>query len=180
MDAKRLIPWVTYAGLAVAMVGGARWPHPQWPVVAAGVAVLVAAGVWKRRVDGAVGAEEEGATARGTMAASLEAARALPADVRALVERAEGEGLVEAVEETIRKRVEAIAAGQDDVVRRRGFEAWARLMGPTATAERLLYRAWSAASDGHREEAGRSLREAVGYAEEAAGEAEQLASASAG
>jgi len=183
MDAKATIPWVMYAALTAAMVGGARWPHPQWPLVAAGVAVLVAAGVWKRRVDAAGGAMSEGMTARGTMGAALDASKALPGDVRALAERAKEDTLAEvvrAVEGLLRDRVEVIAAGQEDVVRRRGFEEWAALMGPTAAAERLLNRAWSAASDGHREEAERSLGEAVGYAAEAAREAARMASASVG
>jgi len=183
MDARATIPWVMYAALTAAMVGGARWPHPQWPLVAVGVAVLVAAGVWKRRVDAAGGAIEEGATARGSMGATLDASKALPDAVRALAGRAQEASLAEvvtAVEGLLRDRVEVIAAGQEDFVRRRGFEDWAALMGPTAAAERLLNRAWSAASDGHREEAERSLGEAVGYAEEAAREAARIASASAG
>jgi hypothetical protein len=182
MNAKATIPWVMYAGLTAAMVGGARWPHPQWPLVALGVAVLVAAGVWKRRVD-AGGGSEEGMSTRGTMGAALDASKALPDDVRALAARAKADALPEvvaAVEALLQARVEVIAAAQEDVVRRRGFEDWAALMGPTAAAERLLNRAWSAGSDGHREETERSLGEAVGYAEEAAREAARIASASGG
>jgi hypothetical protein len=172
MALRSVIEGVRYAGLAVAMVGGARWPHPQWGVVLLGVLVLVLASVWQRRVEGVV--LPELTTARGSMGVALDAAHDLPASLRALVERVrgdeglEGAALVTAIEDVLRGHVEAIAAAQDDVLRRRGFESWARLMGPTAVAERLLHRAWSAASDGHREEAERSLTEAVTHAEDAA------------
>lgn len=170
MDAKAVVPWVLYAGLALAMVGGASWPAPRVVVVAAGLAVLGVGIAWKRRVDHARPDHEEGG-ARGSMAAAVAASGRLVPAVRGLVEARASKPLAElaeAIEEVRRQHLEPVVEAQDDVVRQRGFEAWAAVMAPLAGAERLLYRAWSAASDGHAEEARWSLEQAMPLAERAA------------
>ena len=42
-------------------------------------------------------------------------------------------------------------AAQEGLVRRRGFAVYAAVMGPLSTAERFVYRAWSAEGDALRE-----------------------------
>jgi hypothetical protein len=48
-----------------------------------------------------------------------------------------------------------------------GFASYAEIMAPLATAERWLYRAWSAAADEHRPEVLASVKTAITFADEA-------------
>jgi hypothetical protein len=61
------------------------------------------------------------------------------------------------------------------LVDRFGMAAYARVMGPFATAERYLNRAWSASADGYPEETMEYLRRAVPALEEARRELEAVA-----
>lgn len=169
---REVAQWVMYAGMGVAMVGGATWPRPSAPLVAAGIAVI-AAGILLRRRAGAPTVEHSVAAGsrperRGTLAEGIaDAARA----TRELADQAETltlEAIKERVEGVNWLGAERLGAAQELVAAREGFAVYAEVMAPLATSERLLYRAWSAASDGHRPEVVASLRASAGYAEEAA------------
>ena len=164
---KTAAPWVLYVGMLLTMVGGAPWPRPRWALVGAGLAVIGAGIAMTRRAAARGGAE---GTAAGSVHAAGEALAGLLGRVQALRARASTESLeaiareVEALQTT---GVEVVAASQEDFVRAHGFLRYASVMGPLATGERLLYRAWSAASDGHRPEVESALGQAEPYVAEA-------------
>jgi hypothetical protein len=56
--------------------------------------------------------------------------------------------------------------GRDHIRSAHGLTAYAQVMGPWAGAERKLHRAWSAAVDGHVEEARQSVRDSLPFIEE--------------
>lgn len=166
-----LAMWVLYAGMAVAMVGGATWPSPSFPVVGAGIALVTVGIVLKRRA-GAPPLDDTPATSataerKGTL---RDGVRDAAEGIRELAGAASAMPL-----EAIKTRIEQlqhlgpdrVAESQEAIVARVGFAKYADVMAPLATAERLLYRAWSAATDGHRPECLRSLADAVPHAEEA-------------
>lgn len=170
---RAVAPWVLYLGMAVAMVSGATWPEPTWGGVAVGIAI-VAAGIVALRRAGAPSPEESvaaagvhGAARAGSLADGV---RATADGVRRLADEAPALHLDE-----VRRRIETlqhlgperVGDAQASIVARAGFPAYASVMAPLATAERLLWRAWSAAADGHRPECLRSLRAAVAHANEA-------------
>jgi len=167
--------WVMYAGMAISMIGGAPWPRPNWVVVAAGVAVVIVGIVLKRRADArdprVLAAYGEGAAVvHGSVAAAGTALPRMLAAVQALkddVADAKLADLAQRIEKIQSDGTEQVAAAQDALTRAYTFQGYASVMGPLATAERYLYRAWSAASDGHRPEVTRSIEAAIPYLEEA-------------
>lgn len=170
--------WLLYAALAVTMVGGASWPRPSAAVVGAGVGLLLLGVFLKRRVDRAAGAEDDARSAaaasgggglplRETLGAMREGVEALR--VRSGEEAVALGALADDIEALRAKTVGPWVAAQEGLVRRRGFAAYAAVMGPLSTAERFMYRAWSAASDGHREECEASLAQAEPYIDDAIG-----------
>jgi hypothetical protein len=165
--------WIQYLGLAIAMLGGAPWPRPNWWVVAAGL-VVVSVGIALKRAADRRDPRHAPGDGEGVREGSIPAAAAaLPAmltQVRALAAEAATrplEELAAQVEQLQQRGTEQVAAAQDAFVRAHGFPGYARVMGPLASGERLLYRAWSAASDGHRPETVASLEAALPYLEEA-------------
>ena len=183
MDAQRLALWLQYAGLALSMAGGAPWPRPNWLVVIGGLAVVALGIVWKRSADKrdprlAEGAHGEGGPARtGSVQSAREALPVMLTKVRALIASIETAKLgdVAATIETLQQNgTEAVAAAQDALVRAYSFPGYSTVMTPLATGERWLYRAWSAASDGHRPEVIASLNTALPYLEEAQTALEKL------
>lgn len=161
--------WVQYVGMGLAMAGGAPWPQPNWGRFAAGMVVLLVGIVLGRMASkGSPEAEGhghgEGAPRAPGSVASARAA--LPPMVEELAKLAEGVEsmplgeLALRVEALQKDGTETVAAAQEALTRAFGFPAYASVMAPLATAERWLYRAWSAASDGHRPEARASLEQA--------------------
>jgi hypothetical protein len=161
--------WVSYLGMTLAMLGGATWPAPRWSVVALGLAVLLAAIAWAR-----ASRRREAAAAASSGERPLELARARITDAlartRALRESASHEALTsigERAEAVVRECVEPVARAQESLTREHTFAGYARIMTPFASAERWLFRAWSAASDGHRPEVLVSLDHALAHLDEA-------------
>lgn len=174
LSKKDLAMWVLYAGLTVTMIGGASWPSPRWLIVLVGIAILVAGVFVKKQADQAAPSAGEGHGEQGGVKGTVAAARVLLPELVAQVKRlaetlAEHElNLVANEIDTLQThKVGAISDAQEDFVRQHGFASYATMMAPLATAERLLYRAWSAASDGHRTETRNALHDAIPYLEEA-------------
>lgn len=78
------------------------------------------------------------------------------------------EQLVTRLDMLIKGFVLPVIEAQALIIDRQGFAAYAAHTSPWAGGERLVYRAWSAATDGHRPEALASLAQAVPHFEEAA------------
>lgn len=162
--------WVQYAGMTVAMLGGATWPAPKWTIVGVGILILCAGIAWARRARASTSAQSaEGQRekpldfAKQRVAEALERTRAL----RAEADSKELASIASGAEAIVRDCVEAVAKAQEAIANAHGFNAYAELMTPFAAGERWLNRAWSAASDGHREEATRSLDRAIEHIERA-------------
>lgn len=166
-------PWVMYLGLAISMVSGATWPRPMWVGVVAGLAVI-SIGIAMKRMAGAPPLEGYAAAAAAAGAPSstlADGAGQVVEGIESMLAKV-GEIQLEDVKSQVEKLIAAgpdrIGAAQEALAARVGFATYAEVMAPLATAERLLYRAWSAAADGHRVEVERSLQAALPHAREAA------------
>ncbi len=177
MNLRIIATWTLYLGMAITMVGGARWPSPAWWNVVLGIAVVGVAVLLHRLA--AKAAPKGDGVAIGTAASAYRALDTMVVELEALRERASSAELGEvakALEGFQARCVETVSAAQDDLVRVHGFVRYAAMMAPLATAERLMFRAWSAASDGHRPEALTSIGDAIAHADQAAKEMRALSS----
>jgi hypothetical protein len=172
--------WIGYLGTTVVVIAGASWPAPEWRGIALGILIVLAGIFVKRRAAAPPIELAENATASGRVSRSgslLDGVREMVSGVSNLAS-----GAQELALESIKERVEdlnylgpdRIAEAQEALAARIGFTGYAEVMAPLATAERLLNRAWSAATDGHRPECVRALSEAVPYAKEAEQAAERV------
>jgi hypothetical protein len=148
-----------------ATVGAAGFADPvepaAWPLFVGGMAGVAVLGWWLRAAQRRrVAAAHGGDLGRAGLAAGLSA---LLAELDALV--AEAHGLDQAA---LARRVDGLLAGPCFDLGAH-HEEYARALGPAdhpriwdgfAVAERLLARAWSMATDGHRESALAELPEA--------------------
>lgn len=164
--------WIAYAGVLIVMIGGATWPHPMWAVIGAGLAVIGLGIVVKRKagappIDAHEGATRGRAARTGTLREAVAETTKQIKDLSAAAPKMHLEEIKQKVEDIIYIGPDRVGEAQLAITARVGFPAYAEVMGPLATAERLLYRTWSAASDGHRPEALRSLQEAIPWSEEA-------------
>jgi hypothetical protein len=170
--------WVQYLGMTVAMLGGATWPAPRWSAVGAGLAVLVAGLALARALRGGdagsttTGGERPLELAREKIEEALRRTCAL----RTSAPSAPLAEVATAAETIVRECVEPVARAQESLSREHTFAGYARIMTPFASAERWLFRAWSASSDGHRPEAVASLDQALAHLEEAREASDGLAS----
>jgi X-X-X-Leu-X-X-Gly heptad repeat protein len=172
--------WISYVGMTLVMIAGATWPAPEWRGIALGILIVVAGIVVKQRAGAPPIELSEGAAVSARVARSgnlLEGVKEMVSGVTQLAA-----GAQELALQAIKERVEdlnylgpdRIAEAQEALAARIGFTGYAEVMAPLATAERLLNRAWSAATDGHRPECVRALSEAVAYAKEAEQVAERV------
>lgn len=167
---ETLASWVQYAGMTIAMVGGATWPAPKWAVVACGIVVLCAGIAWAR-IAQKKRAETTANAGAGRpidlVKSALDAAKSRTAALRSGADTAVLETVATECEAIVRECVEAVAAQQESLSRAYGFGGYALVMTPFAAAERWLNRAWSAASDSHRPEMIASLDHAIEHIDEA-------------
>lgn len=142
-------------GTILATLGGARLPDVEWRLVVLGSLVLVAGGFVHR----AAGRGERKTTQGGDVRL-LEALRGITAELQSLVQASASLSLSE-----IADRLGALETGPMGQVGEAipqqlavlGGARFAEIFGEYSAGERLVHRAWSAAADGHREEALRSL-----------------------
>lgn len=114
-----------------------------------------------------------GAATPGLAASAREAILRTSDNVRGLipvVETASIEDAAQRIQNIILQDINPVLSAQDALIAGQGFALYAAHTGPWAGGERMLYRAWSAATDGHRPEAVAALHEAIPYFEEAARE----------
>lgn len=159
------------AGAAKLPAEGARWPD-TWPVAVGGVLAGIAGVViWHLAARAARRADRDareagggGVSAAALLAGLVEPARALrdaapTLDTEALRQRAEA--LLEA-------HVLPFAEVRHQILEHLGMARGADVLVTVAYGERLLNRVWSAAADGHLEEARACVPEAADAFEEAA------------
>ena len=157
------------------------WPStsPLWGLFAA----LAALGVALWRV-GAMQAAKQ-AVADGTdsqdnpftlLAAVLEPARALGKDIASLTDAQ----ILKRTDGLLETYLLPLANGRQRVIDRLGMKAGSEILVTVAFGERMLNRVWSAAADGHLDEARGCFPEALTALEEAQRLAKQATEASAG
>ncbi len=134
-----------------------------------GIAVIVVGAVLVVRAERAAGQGDGGAAGAageaGAPARLSEALKTLEREVDTLLEQAKGEApdweaIKQALERLRYDHVEPIVEARDRYQRQLGMERFAMAFGPFSSAERMLYRAWSALVDGYHEEVLASLRTA--------------------
>lgn len=147
-------------GTILATLGGARLPEVQWLLVGVGSAVLVAGGIMFRL---ASRRPEEAGKEEGV--AAVETLRGLADDLRDLLRASASLSLTELVDRLSELETGAMAQIGEAIPEQLqvlGGARFAEIYGEYAAGERLIHRAWSAAADGHRPEAIRSLTDGVG------------------
>ena len=162
-------------GVVVGIVGGA-FPRDRemiggfpggWPLVALGVALCLVALVLRLRgtkvTEAAKGSVAEAAVAIARVGGEVDAL--LPDAARLPIQ-----DLAKRLDSLVERNLLPVYGAQDALVAAQGFAKYAAHTGPWAAGERMLYRAWSAATDGHRPEAIASMREAVKHFVEARAE----------
>lgn len=171
---RNVAQWTMYLGMTIAVLGGAQWPRPAWTLVAAGLAVIAVGIVIKRRAGAPSLDEEHGSGDVGNKPARTgtltEAIAQFATETMALAGEAESldlEAIKKRCEELIWIGPERVAQSQEAIAAKIGFSRYAEVMAPLATAERWLFRAWSAAADGHRPEVIASIVAAGDFAHEA-------------
>lgn len=166
-------------GCVLGVVGGAApstiklGPLPfDWTLAIIGaVLILTAYFVNRGKPAGGHGAEEK--TGAGSVSAAEVAMREVAAKVKLLqseAARLELQQLVARLDSIIKENIQPVIDAQALIIEKQGFAKYAAHTSPWATGERLIYRAWSAATDGHRPEAIASLGESILHFEEAARE----------
>ena len=145
-----------------------------WPtnVVLAGVSACLLLGATALRIsaDRELAAAER-APGGGSTAVAAAAVASVASEVRELRDRADAldaASLASEIDALVAKRVYPVLEAQPALVASQGFARYASHTSPWAAGERMLYRAWSAATDGHASEALASLDEAIPHFEEAA------------
>lgn len=144
-------------GTILATLGGARLPDVAGWLVGIGALVLIAGGVMHR-----MASRKERESGGDSDVRMAEVMGELASGLQALVEKSPSLSLADLVQE-----LDALEQGAMGIVAEAipqqlaavGGARFAEIYGEYAAGERLVHRAWSAAADGHREEATRSLVE---------------------
>jgi len=134
-------------------------------------AVLLIAATWLRIASDRERGAKEAGPGGGSAGAAGEAIAAIAADVRALRARADSlelAALAAEIDQLVARRIYPVIDAQQSLIASQGFARYAAHTSPWAAGERMVYRAWSAATDGHRPEALASLDEALPHLDEAA------------
>jgi hypothetical protein len=108
---------------------------------------------------------------RGSIGAAAAAIQRVPKEIAALAASAASmpiEELKTRIDAIVHQDFDPVHDAQEALIQAQGFAKYAAHTGPWASGERMVYRAWSAATDGHRPEAMAALREAIPHFEEAA------------
>lgn len=164
-------------GCVLGVIGGAADYQTQafgtiplnWLIATVGVAFLIAAFVMDRSSKGP-GVAVSAASQSG-MGEAQKAMSRVSTSVREVLDRARTlpmADLVTQIDSIINKDIFPVHGAQTDLIRADGFPKYAAYTGPWAAGERMVYRAWSAATDGHRPEVIASLEEAMLHFDEAA------------
>ena len=144
------------------------WFAGGGPFFVLGLVVIVAGALLVRRAErtsGRTGGEAEASQHSGAPATLAEAMQGLERQVDALLERAQREGpdwggIKETLEQLRYEHIEPVVEARERYLRQLGMERFATAFGPFSSAERMLYRAWSALVDGYHDEVVASLRTA--------------------
>ncbi|MFN0207670.1 MAG: hypothetical protein ACKVS6_15290 [Planctomycetota bacterium] len=164
-------------GCVIGVIGGAApstvklGPLPlDWTFTAIAAVLLISA-FFMKRGKSAIGHGAETSTAKGTVGSAHIAIQRISANVKNLLGEAPILPIAELanrLDQLIKNDIQPVIDSQAAVIESQGFQQYAAHTSPWASGERLIYRAWSAATDGHRPEVINSLGESIAHFEEAA------------
>ncbi len=140
-------------GTIVGTLGGSKVPTVDWTIAGAGLGLLLVAFVLIR-VDAGRAAGGAGAASRSGQV--FETLATLPERVERIAAEARDVELGRVVQSLTDLEVEVLTSVSENapsLLGQLGVERFSTIFGAYAAAERNLARAWSAAADGHREEA---------------------------
>ncbi len=136
------------AGMSAPHEGAAPW------LLGLGVVGVFVGGIWGRLLGrksvGEAGDHEE---SRETLRRQLEAIREIVVDLDEKKAELTRDELTERIDRLIKNEYFDLTARNEELIKLLGFSEYARIWEGVATAERLLARVWSIATDGHLEEA---------------------------
>lgn len=166
-------------GCVAGVIGGAApttymiGPVPfDWTLTIVG-AILLLSGFFLSRGKSAIGHGAADSVAKGTVGSAQAAIQRISANVKNLLGEAQRLPISEVankIDQLIKDDIQPVIDSQAAVIESQGFQQYAAHTSPWASGERLLNRAWSAATDGHRPEVINSLGESIAHFEEAARE----------
>ena len=136
------------AGMSAPPEGAAPW------LLGIGVVGVLAGGIWGRllgrRSVGEGGGHHE---TREEFRRQIEAIREIVADLDEKKADLTRDELTECIDQLIKNEYFDLTSRHEELIKLVGFSEYARIWEGVATAERLLARVWSIATDGHLEEA---------------------------
>lgn len=170
---KTLGPLLFALGVGVAISAGAKLPEDgaTWPTTLPIFVVALAIGVagvvmWHLQVRAHASTQD---AQRTTSALSYLEGFAVPArELSGRITGLSAEQICAEVDRLLLEYIHPFAEGRQQVIRQLGMEKGAELLICVAYGERMLNRTWTAAADGHLEEALSSYPEALEAFDEAA------------
>lgn len=179
----KYLAWALFAGgIMLSITGAAKLPDPSseqtglladfpdtWPIFAGGfAATVVGLGIWWADVFAHRAAqhadESDGSNPLTLLAGLLPQLRNLSDEIDSLG----SDALTARVEDILEHTVLPFSESRQKLFDRLGMRLGAELLVTAAFGERMLNRTWSAAADGHLEEARSSFKDGVVAFEEAA------------
>lgn len=136
------------AGMSAPPEGAAPW------LLGLGVVGIFVGGIWGRLLGRkSVGEAGDHDESRETMRRQIEAIRDIVVDLDEKKAELTRDELTERIDRLIKNEYFDLTARHEELMKLLGFSEYARVWEGVATAERLLARVWSIATDGHLEEA---------------------------
>ncbi len=136
------------AGMSAPPEGAAPW------LLGLGVVGIFVGGIWGRllgrKAVGEVGDHDEN---REKLRRQLEAIRDIVVDLDEKKAELTSDELTERIDQLLKNEYFDLTSRHEELMKLLGFSEYARIWEKVATAERLLARVWSIATDGHLEEA---------------------------
>lgn len=136
------------AGMKAPPEGAAPW------LLGLGVIGIIAGGIWGRLLTrksvGEVGDHDE---SRETLRRQIEVIRDIVVDLDERKAELTSDELTERIDQLMKNEYFDLTSRHEELMKLLGFAEYARVWEGVATAERLLARVWSIATDGHLEEA---------------------------
>ncbi len=164
-------------GTIVGALGGAHLPTACPWIAGTGLLILAAGAAMLRLSRRSSASGETGTGPGGTAGEALETLAKLPAPVAELSENAADLPLDEIrdrIGEISKDYLQPIADAAPSLLLHLGSRDYAEVMSAYATGERLLHRAWSAATDNHRDECLASLSRVGEQLDESVGKLDSL------
>ena len=150
-----LIVVIAFCSGTVGAAGMSAPPESAAPwLLGLGVVGILVGGIWGRSLARkSVGEAGDDVESRETLRRQLEVIREIVVDLDENKAELTSDELTERIDQLLKNEYFDLTSRHEELMKLLGFAEYARIWEKVATAERLLARVWSIATDGHLEEA---------------------------